>query len=647
MFALMKALVTAKLERGLVPRSTSKMGRNSNFNSNLKTLGVEALEKELVLQYLLSNRIAFQDSSIVTGFLEGFHPNAEFNVETESFKHYNLKHLENCLELLIPENDRKLNGAFFTPEYVVNFIIDELSPTEDAKNLDPSCGSGAFLLGLVEYYVRKYNKSVKSVVRENIFGADILQYNIDRCKLLLAIYALQQGEILEPCDFNLQCHDSLRFKWKVLFDNIVGNPPYVKFQDLSADSRSFLQVGWETVKGGTFNLYFAFFELGYRLLKADGNLAFITPNNFFTSLSGESLRSFFLKYKAVRRILDFSHVKVFDAQTYTAITFLSKAPKEEITYDRIKNGIGPEAFLECANGSPNNIQQLSPKKWRLLRTDEQQNIRNIESAGIPLGKLVDICVGIATLKDIVFFVDGPQIDNSYYLKTTPNGTFRIESEVTRPVYKVSDFKTQGEVNSNSRRIIFPYLSSGENVRPIPENEFQKLYPGCYEYLCSEKEVLLARDKGKVHLEPFFIWGRSQGLTRKGKRLISPTFSMRPRFLAVEEYDSFFTNGYGIFFRKNSQHLLVTNTNSLGLEENADVLQKILNSEIMNYYVSKTSVSIEGGYPCYQKNFIEKFTIPEFSTVEIDELRSLESDNSINFLLSIKYQVNLPSPNLRT
>jgi len=71
---------------------------------------------------------------------------------------------------------------------------------------------------------------------------------------------------------------------------VVGNPPYVKFQDLTDVNRIYLQKHWTTVEGGTFNLYFAFFELGYKLLKVNGKLGYITPNNYFTSLSGEALR---------------------------------------------------------------------------------------------------------------------------------------------------------------------------------------------------------------------------------------------------------------------------------------------------------------------------------------------------------------------
>ena len=107
--------------------------------------------------------------------------------------------------------------------------------------------------------------------------------------------------------------------------------------------------------------------------------------------------------------------------------------------------------------------------------------------------------------------------DNYYIKTTVKGTFRIEKEITRPVYKISDFKTQKELELNTRRIICPYQLTNYSAKVIDENRFKKLYPRCYEYLLSEKDSLLSRDKGKVKYTPFYVWGRTQGLSRFGNR----------------------------------------------------------------------------------------------------------------------------------
>lgn len=611
------------------------------LNQLIQTQDLSTLELHLIYSYLANNKIDFSESPILTSYFKDFEQTPQLYVDACSLNISNIKELENHLELIIPVGDRKFNGAFFTPDYIIDFIINKIQPEENDTNLDPSCGCGAFLVGLTDYYKRTFNKPIKKIIKENIFGSDILEYNIHRTKLILTIYALQNGEQLKDSDFNLYHQDSLRTNWKISFDNIVGNPPYVKFQDLTDDNRNHLAKHFTTVEGGTFNLYFAFFELGYKLLKPTGKLGYITPNNYFTSLAGEALRKYFQHQKCVTRIIDFSHKKVFDAQTYTAITFLNKKQNEAITYDRIKEGYSPESFLANANGSPNYLENLNVKKWRLLKSDEQQNIKTIETIGKPIGKLFNICVGIATLKDEIFFIDGNKMRNGYYIKTTDNGTFEIEKEIVKPVYKISDFRTQEEVETNTRKIICPYNIKNGIAVAIPEDDFKKKFPKCYAYLLSVKENLLARDKGKVTYEPFFVWGRTQGLTRKGKKILNPTFSQHPRFLLVEVEEGFFTNGYGLYFREQESNSLSSDfINPITQLENIDVVQKILNSIVMDYYVSKTSVAIEGGYPCYQKNFIEKFTIPEFTEKEIKIIRSLSNNNEIDDFLIEKYQLNL-------
>ena len=91
---------------------------------------------------------------------------------------------------------------------------------------------------------------------------------------------------------------------------------------------------------------------------------------------------------------------------------------------------------------------------------------------------------------------------NFFIKKTQHGNFEIEQEVTKQVYKISDFKNQQELETNTRRIIFPYRIKNGSAVPIQEEEFREIYPKCYTYLLSEKEILWARDKGKNKFEPF-------------------------------------------------------------------------------------------------------------------------------------------------
>lgn len=169
------------------------------------------------------------------------------------------------------------------------------------------------------------------------------------------------------------------------------------------------------------------------------------------------------------------------------------------------------------------------------------------------------------------------------------------------------------------------------------------YPKCYEYFDYVKEILKGRGKGKHIYTPFYAYGRTQGLNRTGIKLLTPTFSKAPRFLLDENELGFFTNGYGVYLRESNLSLF--DCELISQPNNLDVIQKILNSVVMEYYVDKTSVAIEGGYPCYQKNFIERFSIPSMTEDEIQQLRSLNTTRQINEFLIEKYHLNLPVPNL--
>ncbi|MBD5195351.1 MAG: N-6 DNA methylase [Bacteroidales bacterium] len=615
----------------------------NTLNTLIKQYCADDIEKSLVLHFIEVNNINVESSEYLSEYLACYTRNPILYSEVLNMGNYSLEELSVAFELLIPPSDRMLNGAFFTPAYIVDYIIDNVAPTCSESIADVSCGCGAFLLGILRYYIKKFNRPVSEILRKNLRGADILDYNVRRAKLLIILFALMNQENISPDDIHIICCDSLRYNWNQKFDCIVGNPPYVKFQDMTDDSRAFLADNWATTSFGTFNLYFAFFELGYNLLSDTGRLGYITPNNFFTSLAGESLRTYFQQHQCVYKIVDFNATKVFDVQTYTAISFLNKHKNDSIEYGRIKDNQTPFDFLNVIFFSSNPYEGLNAKKWRLLCGEARFIINQIESIGDPIGQLFNICVGIATLKDEVYSFFPVSSDDTYFYFVRDNITWKVEKQLTRSTVKISEMKCQADISSNERHFIFPYKMVNGKMVPIPEEEMAIKYPACYAYFTHVKEILASRGKGKHVYIPFYSYGRTQGLNRKGVKLYTPTFSKTPRFLIDLDEDSLFTNGYGIYFRETSKNLF--DTNPITEQNNLDVIQKILNSNIMNYYISATSVAIEGGYPCYQKNFIEKFTIPNLDESEIDHIRSISDEDELNAYLEKIYQINLPLPNL--
>ena len=77
------------------------------------------------------------------------------------------------------------------------------------------------------------------------------------------------------------------------FDFVIGNPPYIDSESMvnngQEDVRTAIQSTYTMVKGN-WDIYIAFFELGFRLLNEEGELTFITPDKWISKPFGEELR---------------------------------------------------------------------------------------------------------------------------------------------------------------------------------------------------------------------------------------------------------------------------------------------------------------------------------------------------------------------
>ena len=630
------------LKLARIKQKTTTFNMQKIIDKLLVKYKIQEIESAFVQFFVGLNNINVKSNTLIINILLESSQNLE-NIKLEiksSITELNYYDLINIFELLIPRKDRKLNGAFFTPKLITEFIVSNTIKSKEHKICDPSCGCGAFLVESADFINKKFGKSIIEIIEQNLFGVDIVDYSTKRAKILLSLLALQNKEDKKDISFNIKTADSLNSDWNKIFpknilnigfDVVVGNPPYVKFQDLDLKIRKDLNKNWVTLKKGNYNLYFAFFELGIKILNEKGILGYITPNNYFTSLAGVHLREFLNRNTLIEKIVDFNHLKVFNAQTYTCITLLTKGKKDNFFYERIDEYDGL-SNLNNLKYSSINYSYLNDKKWRLLRTNDQKNIKKIETIGNKLGNIVDIRVGVATCKDSVYFIDGNNIKGNLFQKEYNGKKYLIETEITKPIVKISDFKNQVALDDNKRRIIFPYKKNNGNVKIISENELNKLYPQCYKYLLAAKEELATRDKGKVEYPEWFAYARTQGLNFSEEKLFTPTFSAEPRFLLENDAESMFCNGYAIFLRKKADLF------SLNSKLELPVLAKILNSKIMDYYIKRTSVSIEGGFPCYQKNFIELLGIPDFLDKEIDFLKKEKNQKKINDFLIKKYEI---------
>lgn len=527
----------------------------------------------------------------------------DYNIENSlkrDFTSFNLKDLEAIFESLIDLDRKKAEGAVYTPDYIIDYIIDYSLSIYKGPNVpvicDPSCGSGGFLVRAIPLLAKRYDISIENTVNF-IKGIDINNQSVSCSKIIVELFYLKNNVIIDSLDSNIIVEDTLLCSEKKLFsklkiddgiDILVTNPPYVKLQNISIEYRKYLIQKYPKYTNGSFSFSMLFLIAGEKLLSNNGILGYITQNNFFTSLSAKNIREHVQEKKCIHTIIDFLHTKIFEnASAYTCLIFLTK--NEVLNEFNFKWALYPKNDLIKASFSKLKVSELGSKKWRLAPKEYLDDIYKMENCGNKLGDIADIRVGFATLKDSVFLLDR-------------NTNLDIEKDILMPAIKIAELTNEDEIENMKRSIIFPYKKVSGKFVAYKETELKEKFPNAYSYLISNKELLSTRSEGKKKLNNFYEWGRTQGMESPSTKLLTKTFSGRPNFM-LDKTTSLFCNGYSIK-PKNFK-------NSLLSYEELDILilQKILNSEIMNYYSKLTSFQLNGNFQCFQKNFIELFNIP--------------------------------------
>ena len=218
---------------------------------------------------------------------------------------------------------RLVKGHVPTPNAVVDAMVAKLfadrSPTPDETVLDPGCGDGAFLAGVVRW-CRRADRPLPKLV-----GVELNPRLVELARRRFA--GNDRVQILHK--------DYLKMEHQA--DYVIGNPPYVSITGLSATERDAFRGKYATAIG-RFDLYLLFFERSFHNLKKGGRLCFITPEKFEYVDTAAPLR----KLLATSRIEELDHVgeETFDGRTtYPTITTIEKrAPGNRRTRVRFRDG---------------------------------------------------------------------------------------------------------------------------------------------------------------------------------------------------------------------------------------------------------------------------------------------------------------------
>ena len=375
----------------------------------------------------------------------------------------------------------KLNGRFYTPKFIVNYVLDlsgyygQIILKKHA--IDSSCGDGAFLVEIVDRYCKEYLQhsdnlqNLKTELSTYIHGIEIDEIECKKCIKNLNSVVSQFG--ISNVIWDIFSADTLTVdKYNGKMDFVLGNPPYVRVHNLIS---SFHEVKKFTfAQNGMTDLFIVFYEIGLKMLNENGVLGYITPSSYFNSLAGKFMRSYFVNNNLIDKVVDLKHYQAFSATTYSTITILKKNRVDDTcdyyqfedknNFPYYMDTLKAEDYYICGNFYFANKDKLTELK-NILYYHSSKDMFSVKN-------------GFATLADSFFI-----------------GSFDFD-DFTIPVVKAS--------TGRKYQCLFPY--KGGKLVPY-EDLISNTHIKCY--FEKHKDILLSRSL--EHDGDWYGFGRSQGI----------------------------------------------------------------------------------------------------------------------------------------
>ena len=544
------------------------------------------------------------------------------------------------------------SGTFLISVYdfLLNATIEKLFQEEvkDAELIYP-LADGTFALTLI---------AKRRILEQSIFGVDINPYAVEVSEFSLLLKLLEgegkasidhfinqyADKVLPDLADNIKCgnslvdnkflkfmpgaidDDQLLYKVKPFdfghefpflietsgFDAIVGNPPYVRIQNLvrfAPQEVKYYQSelsGYAVAKKETIDKYYVFIQRAISLINPTGYLGYIIPHKFFINKGGKELRKFITNHSSLSKIIHFGVTQVFpERSTYTAILILQKEVKDNFLFKRLKR-ITPELLASNLGFTQYQQVNFSEQPWIFLSRETEAVFNKLRSAQtVPLKTLADICVGLQTSADKIYIFT-PANESEHTYSVYANGRmWEVEKDICRPCIYDLPFGVFDTIAPNAQ-MIFPYTIDSDKAELISEEIFSSAYPLCWAYLNAHKSELAKRSINGSKNPKWYQFGRSQSLTRfhDSSKLIWHVLSTRPTYIHDELNIQFTGGGNGPYYS------LVNNS-----DYSIFYFMGILAHPLFENMVKAGASEFRGAYYSHGKQFIEGIPIKKIDNEE--------------------------------
>ena len=419
------------------------------------------------------------------------------------------------------------------------------------------------------------------------------------------------------------------------YDYVVGNPPYVRVQNLPDGQKTMMERLYESTTGN-YDIYCPFYERSLEWLVGDsGKLGFITPNQFMITDYGEGLRRVLLRESRIEEVYDFRDSGVFeDATNYPAIVVLEDEPDEqarennEIRCVRVKGDTKDgrdreldETIIEGVrehrdepgySGEFIDVfdfpqKELGEGYWSLMPPEELDIVKKIENKSThTVGDLSDsVFAGTQTSANDVFLttptdadIVGPSDDDGT-VNVVPKGRqreYEIEKEVLRPWLQGRDVE-RWRGKWSGQHVIIPYSiekdKEGElQVELLSREYMQSELPLTWEYLSDHRDSLEAREGGRFEdRDDWYGFGYPKSMDRfENPKLICAEIASEATFMLDDVGEWYFKSAYGLQLEPKYQ-------------DQTAVFAGLLNSNVLDFYLKHFTSLKMGGYYKYTTSYL--------------------------------------------
>ncbi|MDP2673249.1 MAG: N-6 DNA methylase, partial [Nanoarchaeota archaeon] len=548
-----------------------------------------------------------------------------------------LRGTEKRVKLDLVSGKRKKMGIYYTPKYIVDYILDNtlveyakdktLDEILDIKVIDPACGSGSFLLDAFEelkkiiekrlkngekskspqfnYFKERLDLGQKSAILTRcIYGVDLDEKAVELAQLNLLLKILEEEtretkkRILPNMKENIKNGNSLisdsnydkAFNWNAHFpdvfrrggfDIVIGNPPYVRVQELKHKDIDYFKENYKTAFR-RIDISTLFFEKALSLIKFGGRIGFISSNQFLVSTYGEKLREILLENRIVN-VVDFGDLPIFnDALTYTRVFIISKDKTKDFNYVKLVN------ILDFTNNNYGfdtiNVSSLNSQSWSLGKKNVLEIINKLNSIKTKLNDMAKTNYGIITGNDKLLIFSEDKLKKLNFKK-----------EFVRKIIVPQDIGRY-RLNNPKENIIYPYIKKEESTKLEELENIKNKDSNLYQYLIKNKSDLELRKDSRGNFKGSSSW---YGLVRFSKlnifnqnKILTPSIVKKNKFCLDNNLYAF----------SGGKVTCITS------DENLLVLLGILNSKLTEFYLHQTCPLKAGGYFNYSNTFLSRLPI---------------------------------------